>query len=126
MDSLVKTANDYGMKMNIKKTKIMLVSKNMDGNLSILVNGQEIERVRRFKYLGSVVSEDGRSLAAVKERIVLAKDAFGKRRELLTKHISRKSKKKLMKTIIWPVALYGCETWTLRKEEIDRLNALEM
>ena len=34
--------------------------------------------------------------------------------------------KELIKTLIWPVALYGCETWTLRKEEIDRLNALEM
>ena len=72
MNSLVETWNDYDMKINIKKTKIMLISKKKDGNISILVNSQEIERVSRFKYLGSVVSEGGRSLAAVKERIVLA------------------------------------------------------
>ena len=93
---------------------------------SILVNGQAIERVSRFKYMGSVVSEDGRSSEAVKERIILAKDAFSKRRELLTKRMSRSLKKKMIKTLIWPVALYSCETWTLRKEEILRLDAFEM
>ena len=37
-----------------------------------------------------------------------------------------KLKKKMIKTLVWPVALYGCETWTMRKEEIRRLNAFEM
>lgn len=126
MDSLARTAEEYDMRINIKKTKTMLISKKAGGSINIFVNGKEIERVRRFKYLGSVISEDGRSLEAVKERIVLAKVAFGKRRELLTKRMSMRLKKKLIKTLIWPVALYGCETWTLRKEEINRLNALEM
>ena len=111
MSSLEKTANDYDMKINIKKTETMLISKKEGGSVSFLINGQAIERVNRFKYLGSVISEDGRSLAAVKERIVLAKDAFNKRRELLTKHMSKTLKKKLLKTLIWPIALYSCETW---------------
>ena len=126
MDSLVRTAKEYDMKINSKKTKSIVISKKENSNVSILVNGQAIERVSRFKYLGSVVSEDGRSLEAVKERIVLAKDVFSKTRELLTKRMSRSLKKKMIKTLIWPVALYGCETWTLRKEETLRLNAFEM
>src|ERR1051325_7836440 len=68
----------------------------------------------------------GRSLTDGKIRIGMAKEAFNNRKELLTKRMRKALKKKIVKTIVWPVALYGCETWTLRKEEIDRLNAFEM
>ena len=40
--------------------------------------------------------------------------------------VGEKKKKKIVKAIVWSVALYGCETWALKKEEIQRLNALEM
>ena len=80
--------------MKIKKKRTMVISKKENSNVSILVNDQAIDRVSRFKYLGSVVSEDGRSLEAVKVRIVLAKDAFSKRRELLTKRMSRSLKRR--------------------------------
>src|SRR3954466_8772918 len=56
----------------------------------------------------------------------MAKDSFIKRRELMTKTFSKQVKKKMIKTLIWPVAMYACETWTLRKEEMDRLKAFEM
>src|SRR5688572_4833209 len=62
----------------------------------------------------------------VKTRIALAKDAFNKRKELLTKGLSRTLKTRLVKVLVWPVVLYGCETWTLRRAEIDKLEALEM
>ena len=66
------------------------------------------------------------SLVAVKSRIALAKDAFNQRKELLTKELSNKLKKRMVKVLIWPVVIYGCETWTLLEEEIYRLQALEM
>ena len=56
----------------------------------------------------------------------MAKDAFNKRKELLTKGLSKRLKKRMVKVLIWPVVMYGCETWTLLEEEIDRLQALEM
>ena len=56
----------------------------------------------------------------------MAKDVFNKRKELLTISIRVDLRKRLVKTLVWPVALYGCETWTMRKEEINRLNAFEM
>ena len=62
----------------------------------------------------------------MKSRIALAKDAFNKRKELLTEGLGKKLKKRMVKMLIWPVVLYGCETWTLLEEEIDRLQALEM
>ena len=51
---------------------------------------------------------------------------FNKRIELLTRSIRVHLRKRLAKTLVWPVVLYGCETWTMRKEEINRLNVFEM
>jgi len=62
----------------------------------------------------------------VKVRIGMAKEAFNKRRELLTKKFKKDVKIRIVKSVIWPVATYASETWTLRKQEIDRLNAFEI
>ena len=56
----------------------------------------------------------------------MAQEAFNKRKELLTKGLSRSLKKRMVKILVWPVVLYGCETWTLLQDEIERLEALEM
>src|SRR3989442_9168974 len=56
----------------------------------------------------------------------MAKDAFNKRKELLTKGLSRTLKNRMVKVLVWPVVLYGCETWTLLQDEINRLEALEV
>src|SRR4029077_12983240 len=59
-------------------------------------------------------------------RIALAKEAFNNRKELLTKRLNKVVKKKIVKTLVWTTLLYGCETWTLKEEEIRRLEATEM
>src|SRR6476469_4311621 len=94
--------------------------------VNITVEGQRVEQVSKFRYLGSLISEDGGCLDDVKTRIGMAKEAFNKRKELLTKSIRVDLRKRLLKTLVWPVVLYGCETWTMRKEEINHLNAFEM
>src|SRR6476469_9097243 len=85
-----------------------------------------VEQVSKFRYLGSLISEDGKCFDDVKTRIGIAKDAFNKRKDLLTRSIRVDLKKRLVKTLVWPVVLYGCETWTMAQEEITRLNAFEM
>ena len=126
MDGLVRTAKQYDMKINVKKTKVMRVSKKGEGDISIFIEGQRVEQVQKFKYLGSLMTADGRCEEEIKVRIGMAKDAFSKRKELLTQKMSVDVKKQIVKTVVWSVALYGAETWTLRKEDIRRLNALEM
>jgi hypothetical protein len=46
----------------------------------------------------------------------MAKVSFDKSKELLTKGLKKDLKKRMVKTLVWPVALYGCETWTMKKE----------
>src|SRR6478609_3903410 len=114
------------MQINSKKTKAMVVSRNGGKRVNITVEGQSVEQVSKFRYLGWLISEDGRCLYDVKTRIGMPKDAFIKRKELLTRSIRVDLRKRLVKTLVWPLVLYGCETWTMRKEEINRLNAFEM
>ena len=76
--------------------------------------------------MGTWLTEDGRNLVKIKTRIGMVKSAFATRKELLCSRLSLALKNKIVKTVIWPVLLYGCETWTLRKEEIRRIEACEM
>jgi len=126
MNKLNDTAINYGMKINVQKTKTMVVRWNGGGVVNITVDGKRIEQVKSFKYLGSIITEDGRSDVDVKSRIAMAKDAFNQRKDLLTRGLSRTLKKRMVKVLVWPVVLYGCETWTLLQDEINRLQALEM
>src|SRR2546425_1105217 len=125
MNKLNDTAKNFGRKINVQKTKTIVVRWDGDGVVNITVDGLRIEQVKSFKYLGSVTTEDGRSHSDVEVRIAMAKDAFNKRKEFLTKGLSRRLKKRMVKVLVWPVVLYGCETWTLLQDEINRLKALE-
>src|SRR5688572_5876263 len=126
MNKLNDTAKKFNVKINVEKTKTMVMCKDGGGVVNITIDGQRVEQVESFKYLDAIISEDEGSLNDVKTRIALVKDAFNKRKELLTKGVSRTLKTRLVKVLVWPVVLYGCETWTLRRAEIDRLEALEM
>ena len=126
MDGLNETAKRYDMKINVKKTKAMVVSREEGRAVNIVIDGQKVEQVATFKYLGAVMTENGTCIEEVKARIGMAKQAFGKIKELVTKRLKRELKKRMVKTLVWPVALYGCETWTMEKEVTDKLNALEM
>lgn len=126
MIALNDTAKKYGMKINIKKTKVMRISRSGRNDITIRVDGHQIEQVKKFQYLGAWITDDGRCETEIKARVAMAKIAFSKKKELLTRSLSKQIKKKIVKTVIWPTALYAAETWTLKKEDIKRIEALEM
>ena len=85
--------------------------------VKITINGEEVEQVKSFCYLGSVITTDARCHEDIKRRIALGKEAFTKRGELMRGGLSKNLKKRLVKTLVWSVVLYGSETWTIRKED---------
>jgi len=82
--------------------------------------------VEYFKYLGSILTNDGRCTCEIKCRIAIAKAAFNKKRALFTSTLDLELRKKPVKCYIWNRALYGVETWMLRAADQKHLVSFEM
>ncbi|XP_047482497.1 uncharacterized protein LOC125034639 [Penaeus chinensis] len=126
MDSLNAVVEDFGMRVNIKKTKVMRINKNGEGDVTIKLNGKNLEQVKSFQYLESILTSNGYCSTEIRLRIALAKVAFNSRRELLTKKFNLRLKKRMIKTLVCSVLLYGSESWTLKTEDIRRLESADM
>ena len=75
-----------------------------------MIDQKQLENVECFKYLGSMLTNDGRCTRVIKSRISMAKAAFSKKKTLFTSKLDLNLKKKLIKCYIWSMALYGAET----------------
>ena len=131
LTTMIKNVKDSsgsaGLDMNTSKTKVMVFSKQGGIKASIKVDGEEIEQVDAMKYLGATLTEDGRSKTEIKIRIAKAKSSFSEMKSLLTsKELTLSLRKRLLNCYIYPIFLYGAETWTLTKAEEDKINAFEM
>ena len=126
MNHLDQKSKEFNMAINMKKTKVMKVSRSGERDINISLNGMKIEQVKKFQYLGSIISSDGRSQDEIKARLSMARTAFTKRRDLLSKGFNNRVKNRIIKTIIWSVALYASETWTMSEEDIKKIEAFEM
>ena len=83
--------------------------------------------MNNFKYLGSTITEDGRSTTEIKKRIGIAKTVFQRMKGMLTNNAIRiETKVKAIKTYVWSTLTYGCETWTISKALQKNLEAAEM
>jgi hypothetical protein len=85
-----------------------------------------VENVEEFTYLGSMITDDVRCTREITARIAMAKAAFNKKKTLFTSKLVLELRKKLVKCYIWSIALYGAETWTLRKLDQNYLESFEM
>jgi len=123
LDSLTTTARIYDMKVNVKKTKTMKVSKLTLGIPNITIEGGIVEQVKKFRYLRFWITEDGRCETEVKSRIAyrMAIDAYRRRQEFFKRKMSLTLKKRIVKELVWSGALYECVKWTMKKDETQRL-----
>ncbi len=104
----------------------MCISKTATENLKIYAEGEELEQVQQYQYLGSTVTEDGKIKDEIRRRIGKAKTKFWESKELLRRNINIELKKKMLKCYVFPVLGYGCETWHFTNETCRRLKAFEM
>ena len=82
MDRPNAVVEDFGMRTNVKKTKVMRFNRN-GGDAVIKLNSTNLEQVKSFKYLDSILSNNGYCSVEIKSHIMLAKIAFNSRRKLL-------------------------------------------
>lgn len=128
INELVNRVNTAGerrmLKINAKKTKGMTIGSS---NVSYVVAGNVIEKVNKFKYLGSYKERNANCNTDVRARIAMAKTRTTELTNIWKdKSMPLKLKVKLVKVLIWPVLMYGCEGWTIRRLEENQINASEM
>jgi hypothetical protein len=126
IDKLIEIERCYGMEMNVEKTKVMRISRQ-PFPVKIMVDQKQLENVEFFfKYLGSILTNDGKCTYEIKYRTAMAKAAFNKKKTLFTSTLDLELRKKLVKCYVWSIALYGAETSTLRAVDQKHLESFEM
>jgi hypothetical protein len=125
IDKLIEIGGRYGMEMNVEKTEVMRILRQ-PSPVKIMIDQKQLENMESFKYLGSILRNDGRCNCEIKCRIAMAKAAFNKKRAPFTGTLDLELRKKLVKCYIWSIALYGAETWTLRTVDQKHLVSFEM
>jgi len=124
VDRLDRVSRKYSLLINVDKTNVMA----SDGiACRILIQNEQLEQVDTFPYLGSVITEDGECTTEFRTRLNRGHAIVASLQKLRKSHsIPISTKIRLMKTLVWPVTMYGCESWTLRKNEETCLYAFEM
>ena len=115
----------YGMEISGEKTKLM-TNTTSGSNTEIKVNGQKLLTVTSFKYLSSVITDEG-SKPEILSRIAQTTAALTRLKLVwINKSISLSSKIKLMRSLVTSIFPYACESWTLKAELQRRIHAMEM
>jgi len=114
------------LKLNVKKTKL-LVAEGEPKEYNIKIDGEDVEQVSHFKYLGSVKTSTANCTADIKARIGMAKGRMIELQDIWNdRNLSAELKMKLVKILVWSVLLYGLEGWTMTKADEHRVLAAEM
>ena len=112
-----------GLKFNIQKTKII----SSDPITSWQIDGVKMETVRDFIFLGSKITADGDCSHEIKRLLLLGRKAMINLDSMLkNRDITLPTKVRLVKAIVFPVVMYGCESWTIKKAEHQRTDAFEL
>ena len=122
---LTEEAAKVGLKLNARKCKT-LRTECASNRESIVVNGDEVEDVEEFPYLGATMDKEGGGSKDIKNRLQKARSAFQRLgKAWAAREIGRRTKIRLFKTLVRPVLLYGCETWKITKADERRLNSFQ-
>ncbi|KAJ4427766.1 hypothetical protein ANN_25419 [Periplaneta americana] len=128
--TLLEASKEIGLEVNPEKIKYMIMSRdeNIVRNGNIKTGNLSFEEVEKFKYLGATVTNINDTREEIKHRINMGNACYYSVEKLLSSSLlSKNLKVRIYKTVIFPVVLYGCETWTLTLtlREEQRLRVFE-
>ena len=118
-----KESEKVGLKLNIQKTKIIA-----SGPItSWQIDGETVETVADFIFLGSKITADGDCSHEIKRRLLLGRKAMTNLDNILkSRDITSPTEVHLVKAMVFPVVMYGCKNWTIKKAEHLRIDAFEL
>ena len=119
LEELDREGKNVGLRINTSKTKIMTTEPERD---PLKINGEEIDYVEEFVYLGQIISFQDRQDKEISKRIANAWKGYWRLRQLLISKIPIKLKSKLLDMCILPILTYGAATWSLTNKNQARLS----
>ena len=112
-----------GLKLNIQKAKIMATGPITSGE----VDGETVEKVAEFIFLGSKITTDGDCSHEINRRLLLGRKVMTNLDSIFkSRDITLPTKVCLVKAMVFPVVMYGYESWTVKKAECQRIDAFEL
>ena len=112
-----------GLKLNIQKTKIMVFGPITSWE----IDAETVETVADFILGGSKITADGDCSHEIKRRLLLGRKVMTNLDSILkSRHITLSTKVHLVKAMVFPVVMYGCESWTIKKAEHRRIDPFEL
>ena len=113
----------FGLKLNSQKTKIMASSPIT----SWQIDAETLETVSDFIFLGSKITADGDCSHEIKRRLLLGRKVTSNLDSIFkSRDITLPTEVRLVKAMVFPVVIYGCESWTMKKAERQRIDAFEV
>ena len=113
----------FGLKLNIQKTKILASSPIT----SWQIDGETVEIVSDFIFWGSKITLDGDCSHEIKRHLLLGRKVMTNLDSIFeSRDITLPTKVRLVKAMVFPVVMYGCESWTIKKAERQRIDAFEL
>ena len=121
--SMKEERKKVGLKLNIQKTKIMA-----SGPItSWEIDGETVESVSDFIFGGSKITADGDCSHEIKRRLLLGRKVMSNLDSIFkSRNITLLTKVRLVKAMVFPVVMYGCESWTIKKAERQRIDVFEL
>ena len=116
-------SENVGLKLNIQKMKIIASCPITPWEM----DGETVETVSDFIFLGSKVTADGDCSHEIKRWLLLERKVMTNIDSILkSRDITLPTKVRLVKAMVFPVVMYGCESWTVKKAECRRIDAFEL
>ena len=123
LKSFLMKVEEESLKLNIQKTKIMASGPITSGQ----IDGETTEIVTDFIFLGFKITADGDCSHEIKRCLLLGRKAMTNLESILkSRDITLLTKIHLVKAMVLPVVMYGCESWTIKKVECLRIDAFEL
>ena len=129
VDAFSDASKKFSLKINIKKTEVLYQpNSTRTREEDIMVDGNKLNSVPEFTYLGSTISSDGRIDAEIQRRMAKASASFGRLRQRLwnNHHVSTRVKGKIYRAIVLSTLLYGAKAWTVYRRQVKKLHAFMM
>ncbi|KAJ4444314.1 hypothetical protein ANN_06106 [Periplaneta americana] len=131
IEVLLEASKAIGLEVNPEKTQYMIMSRDQNTghekykNGNIKIGDLSFEKVEKFKYLGATVTNIYDTREEIKRRINMGNACYWVEKLLSSSLLPKNLKVRIYKTVILPVVLYGCETWTLTLRKEQRLRVFE-